>query len=219
LFSRRAPSARDGREKFARAKQNAKIAPMRKIVFDIETSNTFRDTGSSDPKSLDLSVVCIYDYKTDKYECFFQEDLPKLWKILEDTSIIIGFNSDHFDLPLLDKYFPGDLTQIKSLDLLKEIHGSLGRRIRLDEIAEATLGENKSGHGLQAIKWWAEGKKEQVAEYCKQDVKITKEIYDYAIKNSKLLYKELGQTKEIPIDTSAWEKVSDNPVLNRTLPF
>ncbi len=192
---------------------------MRKIVFDIETSNTFRDVGSSDPAALDLAVVCIYDYKEDKYTCFFQDELSKLWKILEDTDIIIGFNSDHFDLPLLNKYFPGDLTQIKSLDILKEVQKSLGRRIKLDTLAEATLGETKSGHGLQAIKWWAEGKYEEVANYCKQDVKVTKKIYDYAIKHGKLKYKDLGQIKEIPIDTSSWEKLSEKPSITHTLPF
>ena len=46
---------------------------MRKIVFDIETTNFFTDTGSSDPASLDMSVVCIYDYETDKYSSYTKE--------------------------------------------------------------------------------------------------------------------------------------------------
>jgi len=192
---------------------------MRKIVFDIETSNTFRDTGSSDPASLDLSVVCIYDYKTDEYSCYYQDELSKLWKIIEQTDLIIGYNSDHFDIPLLNKYFPGDLTQIKSLDILKEIYDSIGRRIKLDTIAEATLGENKSGHGLQAIQWWQNGEYEKVANYCKQDVKVTKDIYDYAKKNKKLLYKDLGQIREMPIDTKGWEKIDEKPSITHTLPF
>ncbi len=192
---------------------------MRKIVFDIETSNTFQEAGSSDPAALDLSVVCIYDYQTNEYSCFFQDELNKLWKIIENTDMIIGFNSNHFDLPLLNKYFPGDLFQLKSLDLLEYIHKSLGRRIKLDIIAEATLNEKKSAHGLQAIKWWAEGKYDEVAEYCKQDVKVTKDIYDYAIKNKKLKYKDLGQIKEFTIDTEDWETLKDKPALTHTLPF
>ncbi len=192
---------------------------IRKVVFDIETSNTFRDVGKSDPAALDLSVVCIYDYLEDKYECFFQEELGKLWKILEKTDLLIGFNSDHFDLPLLNKYFPGDLTQIKSLDLLKEIKTSLGRSIKLDSIAEATLGLNKSGHGLQAIQWWANGEYERVADYCKQDVKVTKEIYDFAKEKGLVKYKDLGQIKELPLDTKNWEKLDEKPSLTHTLPF
>ncbi len=192
---------------------------MRKIVFDIETSNTFRDVGKSDPAALDLSVVCIYDYETDKYSCFFQDELNKLWKILEHADILIGFNSDHFDLPLLNKYFPGDLTQIKSLDILKEIKASLGRSIKLDIIAEATLGIRKTGHGLQAIEWWANGEYEKVADYCKQDVKVTKEIYDFAKERSFVKYKDLGQIKELPLDTSNWEKLDERASITHTLPF
>ena len=130
---------------------------MRKIIFDCETSNIFTDVGSSDARDLDLSVVCIYDSETDKYSSFFQEELKDLWPIFEKADILIGYNSDHFDIPLLNKYYSGDLTKIKSLDLLKEIKGSLGRRLKLDTIAEATLGTNKSGNGLQAVTWWKQG--------------------------------------------------------------
>ena len=192
---------------------------MRKIVFDIETSNTFKDVGSSDPSALDLSVVCIYDYETDKYTCYFQDELSDLWKIIEKTDLIIGFNSDHFDLPLLNKYFPGDLLQIPSLDILKKVQESLGRRLKLDSLAEATLGEKKSGHGLQAITWWADGERQKVADYCKQDVKVTKDIYDYAMEHKKLLYKDLGKLKEIPLDTSDWETKQNKASLTHTLPF
>lgn len=191
---------------------------MRKIVFDIETSNQFSDVGSSDPTALDISVVCIHDSETDEYLHFLQEDLPKLWPILEKADMLIGFNSDHFDVPLLNKYYPGDLTYIKSLDLLKEIHKSLGRRIKLDTIAEATLGENKSGHGLQALKWWRDGEKQKVIDYCIQDVKVTKNIYDYAVKHGKVKYKDLGKIKDIQIDTSSWEE-KEEAAMTHTMPF
>ena len=94
---------------------------MRKIIFDCETSNIFTDVGSSDARDLDISVVCIYDSETDKYSAYFQEELKDLWPILEKADLLIGFNSDHFDIPLLNKYYSGDLTKFKSLDLLKEI--------------------------------------------------------------------------------------------------
>ena len=191
---------------------------MRKIVFDIETSNQFSDVGSSDPAALDISVVCIHDSETDEYSSYLQDDLPKLWQIIERADMLIGFNSDHFDVPLLNKYYPGDLTHIKSLDLLKEIHKSLGRRIKLDTIAEATLGEKKSGHGLQAIQWWRNGEYQKVIDYCIQDVKVTKEVYDFAVKNGKVQYKDLGKIKDIPLDTSTWENKED-AAMTHTLPF
>lgn len=185
---------------------------MRKVIFDCETSNIFTEVGSSDPADLDLSVVCIYESETDKYSSFFQEDLPKLWPILENADLLIGFNSEHFDTPLLNKYYSGDLSKIPSLDLLKEVKNSLGRRIKLDTIAEATLGTNKSGNGLEAVTWWRQGLKEKVRDYCLMDVKITKEVYEYARKNSLLKYKDMGVIKDIKLDTSNWEKKVDSAI-------
>jgi len=191
---------------------------MKKVVFDIETSNIFQDVASNDPAALDMSVCCIYDYETDKYLSFTKETLKDMWPIFEKADLIIGFNSDHFDIPILNKYFSGDLTKIKSLDLLKEIKNSLGRRIKLDIIAEATLGKNKSGHGLDAVTWWRNGEKQKVIDYCIDDVKITKEVYEYALKNKSLKYLDGKDVKEIKLDTSHWDK-KDESAMTFTLPF
>lgn len=192
---------------------------MRKVTFDIETSNLFQDVGSNDPSKLALSVVCIHDSETNKYSSYLEENLKKLWPILEKTDMLIGYNSDHFDIPLLNKYYPGDLSKIKSLDLLKEIRAMLGRRIKLDDIAETTLGKNKIGNGLQAIVWWKNGEKDKVIKYCLEDVKITKELYEYALKNKHVKYREGAVIKEIKLDPSAWEILSESPRLTHTLPF
>jgi DEAD/DEAH box helicase domain-containing protein len=183
---------------------------MRKIVFDIETRNMFQDVGSNDAKDLDISVVCIYDYETDSYQSFLQEDLGKLWPILEAADMLITYNGDHFDIPLLGKYYPGDLTKIKSLDLLKEVKKSLGFRLKLDSIAQGTLGHGKSGHGLEAITWWKNGEIAKLIKYCIDDVKVTKDIYEYALKNGNLKYKDGPLTKEIKLDTGDWEKKTDS---------
>lgn len=198
---------------------------MRKITFDIETRNTFQDAGSNDSAALDISVVCIHD--SDKgdgpeaYSSYFVEDLPKLWPILEKADVLITFNGDHFDIPLLNKYYSGDLTKIRSLDLMVEVRNSLGRRIKLDTLAEATLGKKKSGHGLEAIAWWKNGELDKLVKYCIEDVKITKELYEYGLKNGILKYKDLGAAgtiKDIKLNTSHWEQASDH-AMTFTLPF
>jgi len=193
--------------------------PMRKIVFDIETRNLFQDVGSNDPKDLDISVVCVYDSETDAYTSYLQEDLPKLWPLIEKADMLITFNGDHFDIPLLGKYYNGDLTKIKSLDLMVEIKKVLGHRIKLDTIAEATLGRNKIGHGLEAIAWWNEGKIDEIIKYCIEDVRITKDVYDYAMKNGILKYKDMGVIKDIKIDTKDWEKKNEVSAMTFSLGF
>lgn len=191
---------------------------MRKVVFDIETKNFFQETGSNDPASLDLSIVCIYDYEENKYLSFLEEELSELWKILEKTDLLIGFNSNHFDVPILNKYYPGNLKKIKSLDIMEEVKKSLGRRISLNEIAGATLGKKKIADGHEAVRWWKEGNIESLRRYCIEDVRITKEVYDFAKTNNKLNYKDLGVIKTIPLETSSWEEF-DKSAMTFSLPI
>lgn len=186
---------------------------MRKITFDIETSNIFQDVNSNNAADLDLAVICIHDSETGNYASFEQHQLPELWPIMEKADMLITFNGDHFDIPLLNKYYPGDLTTIKSLDLLKEVRKSLGKRIKLDTIAEATFGGNKTADGLQAVRWWREGRKQEVIDYCIADVKITKDVYDYAMKHGHLKFIDFAAQnaiKEFPVDTTDWEKKEES---------
>ncbi|MDO8424070.1 MAG: ribonuclease H-like domain-containing protein [bacterium] len=191
---------------------------MRKIVLDIETKNFFHDVGSSKPADLDIALIAIYDSETGGYSSYLEDELNRLWPILERSDMLIGFNSEHFDIPLLNKYYPGDLTKLKSLDILKEIKASYGRRMRLGQLAEGTLGRDKSGHGADAMVWWKRGEVEKVRDYCIDDVKITKELYDYAMANQKLIFKEGSALEEIKLDTSEWDKPNDNK-LTFSLPF
>lgn len=177
---------------------------MRYIIFDLETQNTFQDVGSTDSTALDISVGTFYDSETDKYLTVTIDELQTVWPLLEKADALVGYNSNHFDIPLLNKYYPGDLTHIKSIDLLEEIRKSLGRRLRLDSVAEATVGAKKSGHGLQAVRWWREGKIDEIKKYCEQDVKVTKKVFDYALKNGHVKFKDGSRKREIPLDISTW---------------
>ena len=84
---------------------------MNKIVFDIETSNIFQEVGSNNPADLSISVVGLYEYKNDKYSAYLVEEFALLWPIIEDADMLITFNGDHFDIPLLNKYYSGDLSK------------------------------------------------------------------------------------------------------------
>ncbi len=177
---------------------------MRTVVFDIETANWLGDGDASDLLDLSIAIVCIHDSETGQYSSYLEPELPKLWPILERTDILVGYNSDHFDVPLLNKYYPGDLTKIKSLDLLKEVHDSLGRRLRLDAIAEGTLGIKKIGSGMQSLRWWRAGEVNKVRDYCLKDVEITKRVFDHALEHGSVKYKELGKTREVALNTQSW---------------
>ncbi len=191
---------------------------MRIITFDIETKNLFQDVNSNDPADLDISVICIHDSSDNSYQSFLENDMNKLWPIIEQADALVTWNGDHFDIPLLNKYYPGDLSKIKSIDLMREVQLKLGRRLKLDGVAEATLGVKKSGHGLEAVEWWKTGEIEKIIKYCIDDVKITRQLYDYALQNKGLKYKDTGVLKEIKLDTSKWN-VKEPVSMTYTLPF
>ncbi len=191
---------------------------MRAITFDIESISDSVVRGHIDVNEQELIVVAIHDSLTGEYSSFSKEELPRLWPILEAADFLIGFNSDSFDIPLLNRYYPGDLSHVASLDLLVEVQKALGRRIRLQSLAEATLGRGKSGDGLKAGVWWREGKEDLVRSYCIEDVRITRELYDYAIEHGKLKYKDLREKRDIKLDTSHWgERTSESPALTHAL--
>lgn len=159
---------------------------MREIVFDIETIGDIKDFSSQK-----ITVVSIYEYETDKYTSFTENELSNLWPVLENAERLIGYNSEHFDLPIMNRYYTGDLLQFPHLDLLKAIKESSGKRYKLNDIAKATLQIEKSADGLQAQKWFEEGKIDEIKKYCEQDVKVTKELYDYGKKNKMIYYPTL----------------------------
>ena len=195
---------------------------MNEIVFDIETQNSFAEA-ENDLKKLKVSVVSIYSYATDTYQSFTEDELPKLWPILEKADRVIGYNSEHFDLPVLNNYYLGNFLELPSLDLLKKIKESLGIRLKLADVAEATLDNvGKSADGLQALRWWKEGKIDEIKKYCEQDVRVTKELYDFGRTNNQLFYKNLtGEVLPFAVDFSGNDngQKAVKKSVNYTLPF
>lgn len=190
---------------------------MRVITFDIETKMVPLTRGRLEVNELEITVVGIHDSETNEYSSYLVDEFSKLWPVLERADMLIGFNSDSFDIPILNRYYAGDLTNIRSLDLLTEVYKALGRRVRLQSLAEATLGRGKKGDGLQAGEWWEQGLIERVREYCIEDVRLTRELYDYAMTHGHLKYKDLQTIKEIKIDTSMWENGVRDHSLTHTL--
>jgi len=193
------------------------------VVFDIETQNSFAEV-DNDFKKLRVSVVSLYRSDTGLYQSFTESELGQLWPILEKSDRVIGYNSTHFDLPVLNNYYPGDLLTFSHLDIMAVVKESIGIRLKLNDLALATLDDvEKSADGLQAIRWWKEGKIEEIKKYCEQDVRITKEIYDFGRTNNQLFYKTLGgevtpfAVNFQPVTKTGSEKNNKN--INFTLPI
>ena len=173
---------------------------LKKIVLDLETQKLFEEVGGRGKNHLlKISVVGIYDYSTDKYQVFREHEIPKLSSILQTADQVIGFNIKDFDFEVLRPYLNFNIDDLPYCDLLLEITKVLGHRIKLEDVAQATLGKGKSGDGKEAVMYFRQGRWDSLEKYCLDDVKITKQIYDYVLKNKKLLYKDFFKAKEVPI--------------------
>src|SRR3989344_8741745 len=124
---------------------------LKKIVLDLETQKSFQEVGGRGKSHLlKISVCGIYDYQSDKYQIFEERELGKLSPILQTADQIIGYNIKDFDFQVIQPYLNFNITQVPALDLLEEIEKVLQHRIKLDLVAQGTLGSGKTGSGLEA---------------------------------------------------------------------
>lgn len=173
---------------------------LKKIVLDLETQKSFDDVGGRGKNHLlKISVCGIYDYSIDKYLIFEEHELPRMASMLQSADQIIGYNIKQFDFEVLQPYLNFNIFEIPYYDILEEIDKVLGHKIKLDAVAQATIGSGKSGNGLEALLYYKNGKMDLLKKYCLDDVRVTKEVYEYALKNQKLLYRDYFAIKEIPI--------------------
>jgi DEAD/DEAH box helicase domain-containing protein len=175
------------------------------IVIDIETKNTFADVGGeTNINDLEVSVACAYSYNEDKFMSFWEPNMESLGRILQESGLVIGFSINRFDLPVLDRYFPFSTKALKRLDLLEEIEASFGSRIGLDLLAQTNIGVGKTHHSLEAIRLWNEGEHKELENYCLNDVKITKELYELASRQGHLLIpdRRSGEIATVSLDFS-----------------
>lgn len=173
---------------------------LNKIILDLETQKSFDEVGGRDKNHLlKVSVAGVYSYQKNQYLCFSEDQLYKLGEILAAADQIIGFNIVNFDYQVLQPYMNFELKDIPTLDILTEVEKLIGHRVKLDNLASMTLGFGKSGDGLEALKLYRQGRMDELKKYCLDDVKITKELYDYACKYGKLLFKDYFETREIKI--------------------
>lgn len=175
---------------------------MKNIVyFDLETQRSAEDVGGwNNKKDMGMSVGVTFSTAENEYRVFDEAHVQDLIKTLFRADLVVGFNIVNFDYNVLLGYSPLDLTQVPTLDLLEVIAKKLGHRLTLDSAAQATLGAEKTADGLEAIRWYREGKLLQIAEYCCYDVKITKMLHEYGRENGEIFYtNKFGQKLAVKV--------------------
>jgi DEAD/DEAH box helicase domain-containing protein len=85
-------------------------------------------------------------------------------------------------------------------DLIRELQRA-DLVVGFNIVRSATFGVEKTAEGMQAIRWFKEGKLLEIAEYCCYDVKLTKLVHEYGVKHRQLYYNNrFGKKLIVPVD-------------------
>jgi hypothetical protein len=175
---------------------------MNIVYFDLETQRTANDVGGWDKKrDMGMSLGVTYSTSLNEYRIYPEKRVNDLIEQLLRADLVVGFNSVNFDYEVLMGYTILDLPhQLRSLDLLVEVEKAAGNKLKLDNIAQATLGVGKIAGGVDAIKWWREKRVMEIAQYCCFDVKVTKLVYEHGLEHRELFYSDkFGRKQRVKI--------------------
>ncbi|MBI4431869.1 MAG: ribonuclease H-like domain-containing protein [Candidatus Omnitrophica bacterium] len=191
------------------------------VVVDVETQKGFHEVDRKKLYLLKVSVACAYDSQTDSYFSFEEKEMLKLEELLKQADLVVGFNVRDFDMEVLAPYFVTPVKSFPVFDMLVEFEKIRGHRISLQSLAQATLNVSKSGSGWDAIKLYADGRINELKKYCLDDVRITKDIYEYGLKKGhlKFISNRDYQTYEVPVDwTNAFREVQEQKKTESAFP-
>ncbi len=170
-------------------------------ILDLETQRSAEEVGGWHRADLmRISCAVVYDSKEDRFFEFLDDQVPQLIEYLMGLDLVVGFNIKRFDFRVLGGYSDFDFRQLQTLDILEEVHNHLGYRLSLEHLSSETLGKKKTADGLQALRWWKQGRVREIIDYCRADVAITRDLFLYGKKNGYLLFKnKAGNTVRIPV--------------------
>ncbi|CAB5114488.1 ATP-dependent RNA helicase, DEAD/DEAH box family [Olavius algarvensis associated proteobacterium Delta 3] len=171
-------------------------------VLDIETQRSAAEVGGwHRADRMKVSCAVLYDSRSDRFLEYQENQVADMIRHMRSLSRVIGFNVKRFDYKVIEPYTDEDLGRLPTLDILEDVHRQLGFRLSLDHLAKETLDRGKTADGLQALKWWREGRMREILDYCRMDVEITRDLYLFGLKNRYLLFRnKAGERLRIPVD-------------------
>ena len=153
---------------------------MNVVYFDVETQRSFDEVGGRhNIRKLGLSAAVTYSTADGDFRHYTEEEVADLIAELKAADLVVGFNVLGFDYEVLRAYTDDALDDIATVDMLDHVYRRLGFRVSLDNLASTTLGASKSADGLQAVRWYKQGRMQEILEYCQQDVAVTRSLHEY----------------------------------------
>ncbi|MFH1224866.1 MAG: hypothetical protein V1676_03605 [Candidatus Diapherotrites archaeon] len=173
--------------------------------FDIETKRLFEDvdphyqTYSWSQKELlrckltpklGMACACVLSDSGEKYEYEEAEEKALLEK-LGSFDMVVGHNIVDFDYLVLQPHDALNVLQKigkKTLDFFQTIKRRTRQYASLNDLAKLNLGLAKTEDGKLVPKMWAAGEMQRVKDYCHNDVKLLKELYEFGLTERKIKY-------------------------------
>jgi len=172
------------------------------LVFDLETKRLADEVGGwSNICKMGMSVAVTYSVEEDRFTVYTEQDVESLIRAINEAGLVVGFNVLRFDYEVLRPYtlFP-IRSEGKTTDLMIPLFQTLGFRPKLEDLAAATLGAGKQGDGLDAVRWFREGKMDQLIAYCKQDVQVTHDLYQFGKERGFVLLRDRYKgSRRVPV--------------------
>jgi DEAD/DEAH box helicase domain-containing protein len=174
-------------------------------VFDLETQRSAAEVGGwHHADRMGISCGVIYDARKDDYIPYLEDQIEQLIAHIVKFDLIIGFNIKGFDYQVLKGYSRFNFAALNTLDILEDIHSHLGFRLSLAHLARETLKSDKTADGLQALRWWKQGRIRELIDYCRMDVKLTRDLYGYGRQKGYLVFRNRDQNRiRIPVNWSS----------------
>lgn len=186
---------------------------MHIVYFDLETKYSADEVGGwGNIADMGMSVGILWDTTDSQFHIYLEDQIKGLVDHCKKADMIVGFNHVSFDLRVVSGVMYAnkderqrlytELVELNNFDMLIELKKVLGHRLKLDSIARPTLGAGKSADGLQALKWYKEGKLDKIIEYCKDDVAVTRDVHQHALEKGELSYDSNTGIKTVKLDWS-----------------
>jgi DEAD/DEAH box helicase domain-containing protein len=173
---------------------------MRVCVFDLETRKHARELNPEDESAGwdalrrgegGVSVIAIYDSADQWVHLYDDHTSLGAARHLERADLVVGYCSERFDLPCLEGLVGRRLALRDHIDLytmIAEANAARGRTqqagdYKLDPVCKRTIGRGKNDHGAHAPELARQGRWAQLFAYCMNDVRLTRDLFDYAIEH------------------------------------
>ncbi len=127
-----------------------------------------------------------------------QDPFSDLLRLFDEAILIVAYNGLDYDFKMLKKHYSkrSDPTlmrytghRLKCLDAFANLKATTGSWPKLDDLLKLNHLETKTASGLEAIKMWEDGRREELLSYCEADVLLLAKL---SLRNAMMVPK-IGQ--------------------------